>query len=170
MVNRDSSNLLTSGYGILTDEDLAINAWSGVGKRWQCFPVHAVKPEMRIWEDSDDINLIHQDFKLCSLQIRAVRNEELQIFGERRAYGIGRCHEFMKNWEMLIQGESFVCINGEREFMGEEIDGNIKKLIRHWTWDKIKTKKGCFGYFGRECELSYWEDRGYPSLRKLKSN
>ena len=81
---------------------------------------------------------------MCEIEIQVKNGNDLQVFGDRRAHPAFFCKELEKNWKKITHNEKTVCISGESGHYE-----NDEKLGRYrsWTWDKIKTKKGCHGYF-----------------------
>ena len=56
------------------------------------------------------------------------------------------CKEFIWAWNKLTAHQTNVCLNGDGGgggFHQDEIDGKYKL----WTWEKFKTKSGCYSYF-----------------------
>ena len=153
-----SDRLLTPGYGIVTDDDLAYDAGrrgfkpydphgSPGGLYWQCYPIKIVKPKYRYWDDNDEMDKKGKPDKLCDLEIHVKNGSDLQVYGSRRALGASYCDDFKKNWARVTKKQKIICMDGETGFATQ--DEELGKY-RLWTWDKIKSKKGCFSYFG-EC-------------------
>lgn len=166
--------LLTQDYGILNEDDLGIYAWlttepspfspesfNPAYMYWQCFPSQYVKLGCQRIE-SDDSNNPYSD-----ADIVIETDSEIHEYGFRRAIDLNACKAYLKNWQRLARGENAVC------FGGKPVDTEIKlihgrrKKITGWIYDKLKTKKGCYSYFGKHCNIEYWRSRGYPDS-KLK--
>jgi hypothetical protein len=172
--------LLTEDYGIVTEEDLKLNAWlgktspfnpkesSGGFCRWQCFPAKEVTPKVRTWKDEDSMGFADVIVTMCDLEIWANKKEDTQVFASRRAYEVAFCEEFKKSWRRLIRDEKAVCISGEYTGL-QQPNKSHPTQYKLWTWDKVKTRKGCYTYFGgasSDCEVSHWTKQGYPGLRR----
>jgi len=145
--------ILTPDYEILNQDDMAYEVWlretppynpSGndyAARYWQCVPVNDVSIQDNIWEDSGQL--------MCELEFQFVRKPNgWQAYGGRRALPYEACEHFIHEWQRITHKQKYVCFNGE----GGTFDKNVE-LGREcgWVWTKIKTKKGCFSYFGGEC-------------------
>jgi hypothetical protein len=156
-------NLLTPGYDIVTEDDLAydnhrrtIGPYDPVASLsqlyWQCFSPSEVKAGFEAWVGPDGMGAHDAVHTMCTIEISVRSNGELQIFTDRRAHQIGFCLDFVKEWKWLTKDQKIVCLDGEG---GAFFDEN-KQLGRHklWTWDKFKTKKGCYSFFAYDCNTS----------------
>ena len=155
-----SQRLLTDTYGIITEKDLAYDAsrrkslpynpnkFAGGVLYWQCFPVKAVKVKYRTWEGDDEWVADNPVKTMCDLEFIINYNNEIQIYSGRRAYPIEHCRHVTKEYEKVTKGQKIVCFDGEDgSYLSDEKIGKFKS----WTWDKIKTKKGCYSYFEGDC-------------------
>lgn len=152
--------LLTSGYGIVTEDDLAYDAQNRASTpydptkdfnslHWQCFPVSAIKQISRSWLGMDGAENSDNIYKMCAIEIEIQFNGERQFYVDRRGHRIAYCKEFSQSWNQLISGEDIVCLNGDGGEYQKDKDGSRYKL---WTWEKVKTRKGCDSYFAGECK------------------
>ena len=155
-------SILTPHYGILTEWDLAQDAHTYIlgpynegkltgGAFWSCFPITSVKAEYNSWRDADPMGPSNVITTLCSLGIEAKTGFELDSYYDRRGHSIDFCKDFTKHWKKLTMGESFVCLNGEHFDVAEDVINGRKYKVRSWTWNKFKTKKGCYSYFASGC-------------------
>lgn len=75
-------------------------------------------------------------------------NEHLSASPPVAKYNSRRGNDGMGAWQRITKGQSIVCLNGNGGFYNQgEKDGKY----RLWTWAKFKSKKGCYSYFGGEC-------------------
>ncbi len=157
--------LLTPSYEVLTEDDLAYDTrrrkpvlYNPKGGQsgalfWQCFPVKNVKNKYRTWRGTDGRGPSHLVETLCDLETWAERDGEIHGFFERRALPVTFCRDYVKKWKKLTRAEKFVCFYAENEGeRKEKIDGALK-AIHAWTWDKFKTRKGCYSYFEGDCDI-----------------
>jgi hypothetical protein len=160
--------LLTDDYGILSEDDLGIYAWWAKPKLydendtahgymyWQCFPTSNVKLGCRKIE-GDDPKIPYSD-----AEIKIETETEIHEYEFRRALELEACHAYLKNWNRLIFGEKVVCFGGKPvDVEQKRTHGKLKK-VTGWIYDKLKTKKGCYSYFGKHCDIEYWRSQGYP--------
>lgn len=148
--------LITDGYGIVNEDDLADDIksrrirpynpskWT-FSIYWQCVPVSEVTPMYRTWEGEDGMGLADVVVTLCELEIRLKNRGELHIYADRRAHEVSVCKNFMKHWAKFTYKEKIVCLNGE---LPSYHQNEKKEKYVLWTWNKFKTKKGCYAYFG----------------------
>jgi hypothetical protein len=156
-------NLLTHGYGIVTEDDLAYdNFRREIGPYnpekslselyWQCIPVENVNAGFNAWVGPDGMGPHEAIYTMCTLEITVHANNEVQTFTDRRAHQIDFCLDFTKEWKRLTKNQKFVCLDGEGgSFYDDDKNVGRQKL---WTWDKFKTKKGCYSFFAGDCNTS----------------
>jgi hypothetical protein len=157
------NGLLTSSYGIVTEDDLAydeqlltiIPPYNPSGhtqsRYWQCFPKRKVTAKFRSWRGPDGMGPADKIYTMCTLEIHVRSEGELQIFGDRRAHQIDFCHSFLSSWKKVTKNQEILCLDGEgSQYESDDIDGKFKL----WTWIKVKTKKGCYAYFPGDCDIN----------------
>ena len=159
---RHLNGLITPGYGIVTEDDLAYDTLRReirpynprnptASLYWQCLPVKDVKPRYTTSRDSDPMGSSHIIITMCSLEVIVRHQGELQIYGDRRGHPVDYCQDFVKEWRKLIKGEDIVCLNGEG---GYYLNPEEPEKYKYWTWEKFKTSKGCFSYFAGQCNTA----------------
>jgi hypothetical protein len=166
--------LLTGDYGIVTEQDLELEASTGTPgpfkpsedspgyNRWQCFPVKDVKPKVRTWRDSDGAGPNNVIVTMCDLETWVEHHGQIDVYYGRRAKENTYCREYLRAWKHLTRGEPFVCLSGEYHGISPPEPGAPQIPSRDWTWDKIKTKKGCHSYFTSECDVAYGKGHKPP--------
>lgn len=165
--------LLTAHYGVLLEDDLAIDAWrekpkpfekdgfNGGYSYWQCFPTKNVTARYGVWRDNDPMGRSDVVVNLCSFEFEVKQRSSTHIYVGRRAELLEVCRTRAKAWKKLVQNQKHVCLNGYGGELEKERSKNRNKPKQIWIWDRIKTEFGCMSYFDGECELSYWEKQGY---------
>ncbi len=161
--------LLTPDHGILNEDDLGVYAWwaepgpfsedsfSSGYMYWQCFPASMVTLGCKKLS-SDDPKIPFSD-----ADIRIEMETEIHEYEFRRAIELEACKHYLKNWKRLIQGEYAVCFGGHPASVEyRKVKGKTKK-VTGWVYDKLKTKKGCYSYFGKHCSVEHWREQGYPN-------
>jgi len=170
--------MLTPTYGTLKEGNLGVDAWfnpsgppdktgyrSGY-HRWVCAPTKDVRPHYHAWRDNHPMGSSNVIVSLCDLIVDVRVGNELHQYVGRRAHELKYCQNFMKEWKKLTKGERHVCFNGEGGGFAPEFDPSGGKLkARIWTWEKFKTRKGCYSNFDGYCDLTYWKKLGYPAKR-----
>lgn len=154
--------LITSGYGIITEDDLAYDSLRRKilpynphdstdldSLHWQCFPVKDVSPKYTTWRDNDPMGAWDVIVTLCDLEIIVRHEKELQIYGDRRAHLVDYCQEFVTEWRKLTKDQDIVCLNGDG---GNYLEDKVNGKYKLWTWEKFKTNKGCYSYFYGTCD------------------
>lgn len=155
-------NLLTFDYGIVTNDDLA---YDNHGRRigpynpensvsalyWQCFPVDDVEAGFKAWVGSDGMDRYDAIHTMCTIEISINLNNDPQVFADRRGHQIDFCLDFTNAWKKLTKNQKVVCISGEGGEFYQDADTKRHKL---WTWNKFKTKKGCYSFFAGDCNTS----------------
>ena len=151
--------LLTSGYGIVTEDDLAYDATyreissydpnEPLGSlHWQCFPINEVKATYDSWLGADGMGASNKIYSMCSPEIQVRHAGELQLYVDRRAHQVDSCLDFINKWKRVTENQETVCLNGDGGgYHKDDKDGKYKL----WTWKKFKTKKGCHSYFYGYC-------------------
>ncbi len=161
--------LLTDDFGIVSEDDLAVDTWRGIphpyeesGSNggypyWSCFPARQTSTSYETWRAADPMGRADRIVTLCSLEFVAENETEIHRFVGRRAYPIEQCRYFKAEWKRITHGRPYVCFNaygGEAEPRKAREEGKTEKV---WTWDRIKTKSGCMSYFDGECGIAYWQ-------------
>lgn len=154
-------NLLTPGHGIVTEDDLAYDSYmrsigpydpdtSRGSTYWQCFPVEDVTVGFEAWVGNDGMGRADAVDTICTIDITVRSNDEQQTFTDRRAHQIEFCLDFTNAWKRLTKNQNFACLNGEGG--GWFKPSENEKRYKLWTWEKFKTKKGCYAYFQDDCD------------------
>lgn len=160
------NRLITPDFGIVTADDLAYDTQMRdaepydpnkdlLGRYWQCLPLKEVVPKSRTWRDSDSMGLSNVIVTMCDLEIVVREPTDLQTYGDRRAHRKEYCQEFMRQWRRLTSKEDIVCLNGDDP--STYVDGAHGRH-RSWVWNKVKTRKGCYSYFG-DCDVAGCAER-----------
>lgn len=140
--------LLSDDFGVLTINDLALNACRikpiplvpgalNPYEYWICFESKAI---LAICEDQ---NFSNEDGRVGRVIIEAHNDEGSYQFIESRPWPIRDCIGFVKAVENLIQGTTHSCISSSY------IDRDKKEYMG--IFHRIKTAKGCEG---EECILT----------------
>lgn len=153
--------LLTQDYDILNENDLAAYAWNDNPppfsekkakdyNYWQCFP-----------RENVTITLIDKGFS--AEEIGGVENYGdlfiktwsengvLHEYSMRRLQEISEQQKIFTKWQNLMAGEKYVCLAGLSGGSEKSIRDGKKNVTYFWTFDKIKTKKGCDSFFLKQC-------------------
>lgn len=138
-------------YGILSDTDKTRDGSRPLG--WRCFSIKDVKVDSRTWRDADSMGPSDVIVTMCDFEIWVNSKPFPNVYSGRRAKEVTYCNDFKDAWNRLTKGEEYICMDGETLTKGEpEEDKGLKKKIVSWTWDKIKTKKGCYSFWdGYQC-------------------
>lgn len=157
--------LLTEDHGILSEEeDLAVDTWRGIPHPyeergfnggypyWSCFSVSQAKAHYEHWHGTDELKGI----ELCDLQFTVETSKEIHLYTGRRPFPLEQCRDYVKKWKQLVRDEPYVCFNAYDGELGLSRPGR-KKPEKIWTWDRIKTRKGCLDYFGFTCDFNHWK-------------
>ncbi len=158
-------SLIGDDFGILTEEDLAANTWEAKPEPlrsefhsnpfWQCFPVKNATLVCDEGEYDEDEKSV-----MAVLAIEVEGKEENYSYISRRALHRSNCHYFQKKWKKITQGQRNACISGPWD--SDEEEGG--KKTSNWTFDKFKTKRGCYSFFYGECDLKYQVKQGCKVL------
>jgi hypothetical protein len=139
--------LIEDDYGLLTVEDLAVNACNaetltpfiseenGAYPYWQCFPLKDAKVRcQRAGYDPSTKKVLGYTF------VEAKNKNGLQSYLARDARDLQLCRDFLRDWKKTTRGESFVCVAGSFGRVQEAKDGHKET---DWVFEKYKTRKGC---------------------------
>jgi hypothetical protein len=150
-------NLLTDNYEILTEADLLydlkkdgnpekydINKMQPGTYRWQCFSSKSVNFSYSTWRDNHPMGASDVIITMCDFSFSVKGQPYSHFYHDRRARDVESCRRLRKDWKRLSVGQSYVCFNGE--------PGSLHQKEKLWTWNKIKTKKGCVSLFLGDCE------------------
>jgi hypothetical protein len=159
--NKYPTVLLTEDYGILSENDLASYTWGikharfSIEQRahyqyWQCFPRDQVSLSLKDkGHSSEDIE---GQENLGDLQIEVSLDDHVshQYF-MRKLSAISNYEEVFHRWQKLMKNQSYVCLGGRFGGYEEKTEKGQRQKIYSWTFERIKTKKGCDSYFQNEC-------------------
>ena len=138
---------MTEDYGILSKEDLLYDIKLGIPNQWQCFPAKDITFNYDTWRDNDPMGRFDIIVTLCYFGIEVQTDKLSHVYIDRRARLVEFCEELHKEWKQLTLGESYLCLNGEPH--GDE------DKEKNWTWNKVKTLKGCLSLFEGDCDNIY---------------
>ena len=159
---RPHFGLLTPGYEIVTKDDLAYDESTRImvpydpndpigPLRWQCFPKGEVDARFDSWRGTDGMGAWNKIYKMCSIEIEVHHNGEIHDYVDRRAHQVEFCQDFIQAWKRVTDHEPIVCLNGDGGGYDRDEKHGQSKL---WTWEKFKTRKGCYSYFEGECDVA----------------
>ena len=148
--------LIGDDYGILTEEDLAVNTCNTSqiapfveGKNmtysyWQCFPLTEAKMQC----DTLGFDVVSKK-ETGHLEVEIQNAQGIQSYLARDAMDMRECKRYMQYWKQKTQGEKYVCVSGSYGRL-EEITNGHQEM--DWIFDKFKTRKGCESHRS-ECSL-----------------
>lgn len=147
--------LIGDDYGILNEEDIAINDCKAEatpfsrGKNlsysyWQCFSVI----DSKITCDSTGYDSLTK-METGYVEINAKKGDEIHFYLARDPMKIRDCKAWIRTWLKRTILEKYVCISGIDN--GSHADQKDRKE-RYWVFDRFKTRKGCEAYKS-ECHL-----------------
>lgn len=141
--------LLGDDYGILTIDDLAMNACDAKPQPfiptsryrpyqyWKCFD----NKNISFTCDSNGIPDKHEGV-MALIIVKALANGVRHDYIARRLWPIKECKGFIKDAAALLRGTKYACISGS--FIENEKDRS-GHLLTSWIFERIKTKNGCEG-------------------------
>ena len=157
--------LLTADYGILDENDLAAYTWDikpipfsaeqGTDYNyWQCFPRDHVALTLEDFGySSEDIGGI-DNYGYLYIKARS-KNLISHEYFMRRPTAIDDEQETFNRWQKLMKNEKYVCLAGRVGHHEKKTTDNKIYVTYFWTFDRIKTKKGCDSYFANQCNRIY---------------
>ncbi len=148
--------LIGNDYGLLTQEDLAINTcdaevapFSGEKNMaysyWQCFPLKDTEMEC----ESSGFDPAFEKKKMGYMEIKAHGQDGVQSYLARDAMDMSECRDWLRVWKRKTRGERHVCLSGSYAAFSGFRDGGKET---DWVFDKFKTRKGCESH-RNECHL-----------------
>jgi len=157
--------LLTDDYSILTENDLAAYTWgmrprlftekedSGGYNYWQCFPREIISINL------EDMGYSSENFgwkdTLADLRIEVwVKPGVVYRYFMRAVRPVHNYEKRFHEWHKLMKGEKYVCLAGSFGRREQKLENGKELSVYSWTFDKIKTKKGCNGYWD-DCDRTY---------------
>ncbi|MDR3606844.1 MAG: hypothetical protein P4M08_05620 [Oligoflexia bacterium] len=155
-------SLLGDDFGILDEQDLASNTCdaypvpfsekSMAFPYWQCFRTSTAS---FVCDDAGYDEDEKSQMAILAIDIHGQTEDHSYL--SRRAIHASNCEYFRQKWKKLTGAQENVCIAGQfTEFDKTE----SKKREGIWTFDKFKTKKGCYSYFYDDCDLRYQMKHG----------
>jgi len=150
--------VLTDDHGILTDTDLNSHL-DGVfpptefpsGKHfflyWQCFPTKDVRINLRDIGYSSH----HLDENDSELTIEAYTGSAKYQYGMRRDWPVSGNKKNFQRYQKIMRGQKYICLEGTYFFYKDVATDGKKERIYFWTFEKMKTKRGCESYFQGGC-------------------
>lgn len=148
------NGLLSDDYGVLTLEDLALNACrlkpplfipgaTHVYEYWICFKSKDVLPTC------DDEGSIDLEGHVGRVNVEVNTPEIVYQFFERRPWPIKDCKSFVKDLNRIIKGTSHACVSASSITKEEKNERGLNERVG--ILHRFKTRKGCEG---EECELT----------------
>ena len=157
--------LLTKDYDILNENDLASHTWEmkpepfsekegSEYNYWQCFSRDRVIITLKdMGFSSEDIGW---DDNYGDLTIKVWLDGGIyHEYFMRRRWGVDGGEDIFNWWRKLMRNEKSVCLAGRFSHYKDVIQSSTKRRTYYWTFEKIKTKKGCDSYFAGQCDLTY---------------
>lgn len=150
--------LLTDDYGILNEKDLSHHPGFfpptkfPEGKLfslyWQCFPRTKVSISLRdIGYSSYNI-----DDNDSELTIEAYTSLGTHLYGMRRNIAVRGNIKAFNEYQQIMRGQKYICFQGTYYFYKDSITNGKKHRTFFWTFEKMKTNKGCESYFQGQCQ------------------
>jgi hypothetical protein len=147
--------LIGNDYGLLTEEDLAVNTCNTLELTpfsaknmaypyWQCFSLKDAKMEC----DSMGYDSVVKK-ETGYMEINASNENGVQSYLARDARDMRECKSYLQKWKEKTHGEQYVCLSGSSGAFSGIRDGRKET---DWVLDKFKTRKGCVST-GGECSL-----------------
>jgi hypothetical protein len=142
--------LLGDDHGVLTANDLAINACIATPRPfsrtsqsypyWRCFPRRSSSFECHSARDADAETVI----QVIVDREASERHEYLS----RSGMSLETCVANRRVWRQLTNAQKYVCVSGA--FIDSESSPNGGRRS-YWIYDKFKTRRGCDSYFEGYC-------------------
>lgn len=157
--------LLTDDYGILNDHDLSyyieyVRPATFFPKKeamgyiyWQCFPRENIS--ITLEDYGDFVKEFGKKDTIGQLEMKAIVKSG--VFHEYIMKNLGLVKDFQKqfnSWRKLMKNEKYVCLAGSFISRSQSMENGIKRDVSGWTFERLKTKKGCVAYLNNDCNES----------------
>jgi len=153
--------LLSDDHGILSnadfkDERIAKEPYDIALKNfddyifWQCFPRDAITIGLQeLGYSSEDVGWVdnYSCLTFTAINAKGIRHE----YQMRRIWPIPVYLEKFNVWLKLMRKEKYICIAGSSPYRDKESNRSGKNKTVSWTFEWLKTKKGCDSYFENNC-------------------
>lgn len=147
--------LLGEDYGLLTVDDLAFNACIAIPvpiskesdfyPYWRCFKTRDITFECDHRKEQGSI--LPKQALMVLVVGQSLGKEEYLAPG---MMDLKSCREYEKDWNRLAKKEKYACISGALIRFDRD---KKREYEAHWTFDKLKTRKGCISYFSGDCDV-----------------
>lgn len=114
---------------------------------WQCFPRENIRISLRDIGYSSH-NLDENDSELT---IEAYTESATHQYGMRRDWPVSSNAENFNRYQKIMRGQKYICLEGTYFLSKDTVTDGKKRRIYYWTFEKMKTKKGCESYFEDGC-------------------
>ncbi|OAI48875.1 hypothetical protein AYO45_04005 [Gammaproteobacteria bacterium SCGC AG-212-F23] len=150
--------VLTDDYGILNGRDLD-SKLDGVfpptefpsGKHfflyWQCFP----REQVRISLNDIGYSSFNLDENDAELTITVYTSSGAHLYGNRRNSAVSSSIKTLNEYQRIMRGQHYICLEGTYFFYKDSVTDGKKMRTYYWTFEKMKTMKGCVSYFLGKC-------------------
>ncbi len=155
---------LTPDYGILDESDLWISEQNArpipyseesiAYPYWQCFESSSYS------FSCEDLGPDADEGTMADLKIQiAMDSTRHEIFGGRRGIPVAECRQFAEKFKQILKDERRVCVSGLSPHVESKVVTGKQMQMRTWTFDRMKTRKGCVSYFEGYCDVNYWKSQ-----------
>jgi len=153
--------VLTNDYGTLNETDLngdfdvVFPAKKFPDGRlfslyWQCFPRKDIRISLRdIGYTSNSL-----DENDSELTVEAYTESATHQYGMRRDWPVSGNEKNFNRYQRIMRGQKYICLEGTYFFYKDTVTDGKKRRIYYWTFEKMKTKKGCESYFVGRCHVT----------------
>jgi hypothetical protein len=174
-------SLLTDDYDILSENDLGSFTW-GIEQKpfstkkpskaytyWQCFPRELVMVSLS--DNGQSASELGWKENVAYLEISVLMDEGIQhVYHMRSIWSIKDFQKRFNKWLKLMEREKYICLEGEFTNQEKEMKNGKTWTTYGWTFEKLKTKKGCDSYFD-SCNPSYAEylrEKNHTLIYKMR--
>jgi len=158
LIKKYPYSVLTDDYGILNEHDLSRPRGFTPPRKfpdgklyyfyWQCFPRKDVRISLRDIGYSS-FNIDDNDSELT---IEAYTISETHQYGMRRDWPVRGNEKAFDGYQKIMRGQKYICLQGTYFFYKDSVTDGKKNRTYYWTFEKMKTKKGCESYFEGRCQ------------------
>jgi hypothetical protein len=162
--------LLSNDYGILNENDMAINTCVASSAPfsennissfyWRCFDTKNITALCEKGEYDPSEGIVRSD---GSVTVQDGANTHIYFFRQRIDFQL--CEDEIITIKSILRKEKYVCLSGQFSGYGNPtLPDDKNSHFINWTYDKLKTKRGCTTYFGGECRIKYWQEDGCEAI------